>query len=360
MSTWSRAPALLGAICLLGCASPFADIDVRFNTGGDPIPVATGADPVFVSAPLFETIPGKIGSHAPTLTAFPDGELLAAWYSYSGPGELDGSAIYLARRTAGANRWETPTLHIDRPQGDGNPVLYSEGDAVWLFQAVVPGGWSTSHIEVQRSSDRGHTWSSPRIVNAPLGANVRFPPVRLGDGKLLLPAYDDLLQRALFLVSADGEAWSRRSILATPPPHQAIQPSAVMLDGGRLLVVLRNTGQGWLWVSASDDGGRSWSAPADSGFPNPAAPAALLRLSNGHLALVFDDSRTARRPLSITISADDGVTWYSARVLVDGLGQYAYPAAVQTPDGRIHIVYSHNRDRIQHLTLNEAWIVAHP
>jgi predicted neuraminidase len=352
-----RTLAFLATAWLLGCSVPFADIDLRFNTSGELTPVAVDADPVFSTEPLLDAIPGKIRSHAPTITAFSDGELLAAWYSYTGPDELDGSAIYAARRPAGATKWEPPILLIDRPQGDGNPVLFSEGDNVWLFQAVVPGGWSTSHIEVQRSSDRGRTWSSPRVVSASLGANVRFPPVRLNDGKLLLPAYDDLLQRALFFVSADAETWELRSALATAPPNQCMQPSVVVLADGRVLVVLRNTGQGWLWVTASDDNGRSWSKPADSGFPNPASPASLLRLSNGHLALVYNDSRTSRRPLSVTISADEGVTWLPARVLVDGPGHYAYPAAVQTPDDLIHVVYSHNRDRIQHLTVNEAWIV---
>jgi predicted neuraminidase len=353
----------LGFVALVvlgGCPSPVADITLEFNIGGAPTPVVTSDNPVFVSEPVFDSIPGKIGSHAPTIAAFPDGELLAAWYSYSGPGELAGSAIYTARRPADHKAWEEPELHIDRLEGDGNPVLYCEGDEVWLFQAVVPGGWSTAHIAVQRSLDRGHTWTAPRTIPGPLGANVRFPPVRLTDQTLLLPAYDDLLKRSLFFASSDGEHWMLRARLATSPPHQSLQPSTAVLASGRLLAVLRNAGGGWLWVTASDDNGRSWARPADSGFPNPGSATALLRLANGHLFLVYNDSPTARRPLSATLSADEGLTWYPAQVLADGDGAYAYPSAVQTADGLIHVVYSHDRERIVHLTLNEAWLIASP
>jgi predicted neuraminidase len=120
---------------------------------------------------------------------------------------------------------------------------------------------------------------------------------------------------------------------------------------------MRNGGHGWLWVTASDDGGHSWQAPADSGFPNPGSATALLGFADGHLLLIYNDSNVARRPLSASISGDEGVTWYPPRVLVDGDGAYAYPAAVQTPDGLIHVVYSHNRERVVQVTLNEAWIV---
>ena len=322
-------------------------------------PFSPRGQPVFVRQPVFESIPDKVGSHAPAVTAFGDGELLAAWYSYAGPGELDGSAIYMSRRPAGQDVGLPATLHIDRPEGDGNPVLYSEGDNVWFFQAVVPGGLEHgAHIETQRSADRGHTWSSPRVDRRAAGvrhalsagANVGRHAVAAGVRRSA--------SAALFFASADGENWTLRSVLTTPLPFRCIQPSVVELDSGRLLAVMRNTGRGWLWVTASDDGGQTWASPRDSGFPNPGSATALLRLASGNLVLVYNDSNADRQRLSITISGDDGVTWHPPRVLVDGDGDYAYPAAVQTPDGLIQIVYSHNRERIEHITLNEAWVVA--
>ncbi len=324
-------------------------------------------EPVFQTRLVFDSIDGRIGSHAPTITAFADGELLAAWYSYKGPGELDDSAIYLARRPAGQTAWNAPRVHLDRAEPEGNPVLYSEDDAVWLFSAIAPFGWSTARIEWQYSADRGQTWSSPSAIDGPPGSNVRFPPLRTTDGELLLPAYDDLWHRSLFFVSTDGQSWTLRSYVATGQPFGNIQPSLVRLEGGRLLAVMRNNGQQFLWAMASDDSGRTWSMPVNAGFANPDSPACLLRLSSGRLLLVFNDSQTARHPLSVTVSEDDGRSWIAPHVLVEGDGNYAYPSAVQTsatadlrPDGLIHILYSNDRANIAHLTLNEAWLAVGP
>lgn len=358
--------SLSGAFCALvaGCPAfhnPFVDssISLAFNVGPSTGLTTTG-EPVVGSRRVFESLEGRIGSHAPTIAALADGELLAAWYSYTGPGELDGSAIFLARRPAGQSEWSAPALHLDRAEPEGNPVLYSEGDNVWMFSAVAPLGWSTARIEWQHSADRGLTWTSPAAVDGPLGSNVRYPPVRTAEGELLLPAYDDLLLRSLFFISSDGFSWTLRSHVATDPPHGNLQPSTVQLSSGRLLAVMRNSGQEFLWAMASDDSGRMWSSPAHAGFANPGSPATLLKLQSGRLLLIFNDSATARRPLSATISDDEGQTWLPPRPVVDGQGDFAYPAAVQTGDWIIHVLFSNNRVNIGHVSFNEAWLAATP
>jgi predicted neuraminidase len=355
LRTFTAPVFALSAGCTPGGNSTSANVNLVFNTGDTPTPIVVTDAPIFLAEPVFDRVPGKIGSHAPTLASFADGELLAAWYSYAGPGELDEASIYAARQSPGLDGWQPPELLIERREAVGNPVLYSEGNDVWLFYAVVPGEWSTSRVEVRRSADRGHTWSPPRALVGPLGTNVRYPPVRTLAGDWLLPAYDDLLQRSLFFASADGETWDLRSVIATDWLHPNVQPSVTALADGRLLAVMRNAGRGWLWVTTSDDDGQSWTAPGDSGFPNPASPAALLRLADGHLALVYNDSAVDRQPLSLTVSGDEGRTWHTPRVLVEGAGEYAYPALLQTPDGLLHVVYSHDRERIVHLVVNEAW-----
>ena len=224
--------ALLVLVNLFGCgtltpSAPAPDVVLVFNVNEPAEAIAPDEAPTFASAPIAATIEGKSGSHAATILALDDGELLAGWYSYEGPHELDGSAVYLARRRIGASAWDPPILHRATAGGIGNPVLYAEGDRVWLFQAVVAGGWSTSSIEFQVSDDRGLTWSSPFRIAGPLGSNVHAPPLRTRDGRLLLPAYDDLLQRCLFFTSSDGLSWELNSVVATPWPHQAIQPAAV-------------------------------------------------------------------------------------------------------------------------------------
>jgi len=320
-------------------------------------PIGVRGEAVFERGTIVESVPEKVGHHAVSLAALDDGALLAAWYSYRGPDELAGSAIYLARRAADATAWGPAEVHLDRPVGDGNPVLYVRGDDVWLFSARVPMGWASATIEVQRSRDRGRTWTAPRSIGGPLGGNVKYPPVRVADGGLLLPAYDDLLLRSLFFYSEDGETWGLRSTIVTRTGRRAIQPSVARVDG-RLVAVMRNTGQGFLWAAESDDGGRSWTRPIDSGFANPGSAAALISLESGRLLLVFNDDRRVRKALTVALSADGGATWPHRRVLADGPATYSYPSAVQAADGRIHIGYSEGRERLVHVVLNEAWIVA--
>ncbi len=335
-----------------------AGVELHFNDQSvEPAVVFAARAPTFLREPLFAAIPGRIGSHAATLAAFSGGELLAAWYSYSGPGELDGSAIYMARRGADGP-WSDPWVHLDRPEADGNPVLYAEQDRVWLFSAATPGGWSIARIEVQVSENRGSTWSAPAPVGGPLGSNVRFPPVRTADGGLLLPAYNDLLPQAQFFTSADGSAWDLVGAVAAEPP--GIQPSIARLPDDSLLAVMRNSGGSWLWVMASLDSGRTWSPPIDSGFVNPGSPAALLQLTSGNLLLVFNDSPFDRDPLTAAISADGGVTWPVRRNLAEGETTYSYPSVIQGPDGLIHVVFSVGRERIDMVTFNEAWLIDAP
>lgn len=359
MSRHALRTATLFALVIGGCPTPPADesaAPLRFNETRDARLTAPATPARYQHAALTPTATGGAGVHGPAIAALPDGELLVAYYGYSGPDEYDGAAIHTLRRPPGG-AWSAPELHIDRPQTDGNPVLYVEGDRVWMFQAITPARWSLSRIEFQISDDRGRTWSAPRRISGPLGANVRNPPVRAADGGLLLPAYDDLVQRSLFFWSADGRSWRLRSALATAPPHENLQPALAALAGGRLLAVLRNRGAGWLWVTASDDSGATWLEPRDSGLPNPNAPIALLRLSGGNLLLVFNDNPSARRPISAMLSPDDGASWSAPRVLIDDAAELGYASVAQSPDGAIHVVYSHDRLYVGYVETNEAFIL---
>ncbi len=352
----------LAAAVLAGCRfepgfpAPSSAL-LTFNDTEPPAGTNVPGAPAFREQRIFASIPDKVGHHAATIIAFDNGDLLAAWYSYTGPDELNGSGIYTAHRPTGGNGWQTPQLHREDAIGNGNPVLYHEGDEVWIFQAVVPFGWSTCHIELQRSHDRGLTWTKPTPIGGPIGSNVRNPPVRTTEGELLLPAYDDLISRSLFFASREGELWSLRSAVFTDGPNYNIQPSIVKLGDDRLLACMRNTGGGWLWGMVSDDHGRSWSLPINTRFANPGSAALLLRLASGNLLLVFNDSPSVRHPLSVSLSTDVGRSWSEPKPLVDGDGNYSYPAAIQSPDGTIHILYTRDRQAIVHVSLNEAWIL---
>src|SRR5204862_1843823 len=94
-----------------------------------------------------------------------------------------------------------------------------------------------------------------------------------------------------------------------------IQPVAVEVAPVHLIAFCRRGGDyngrpdGWLVRTESHDGGRSWSEGKDSEFPNPNAAVDFIRLRNGHLLLVYNNSFTKRTPLTAAISTDDANTF---------------------------------------------------
>jgi predicted neuraminidase len=333
---------------LFSCV-PVQQNDLEFNTGVATI--TNDNQPIFGTENL-PPVEGKTGYHAASITELSNGELMTTWYSYSGnQDELTVSAIYTSIKN---QNWSTPSLFRDSPQGDGNPVLYSEGERIWLFQAVVPGGWSSAHIEFQYSETQG-IWSSPITMPGPIGSNVKYPPIRLMNGELLLPAYDDLMIKSIFFSSTDGINWTQRATLSTPGFNGTnIQPAIVQLSSGRIIATMRDTqGQG-LWVSYSDDNGFIWATPKYSGFPNPGTASCLIKLKNGNLVLIFNNAND-RINMSACLSQDEGKTFTVPKTIF--AEDCSYPSAVQTNDGMIHVVFSKSRDSIAHAWFNESWIV---
>ena len=139
-----------------------------------------------------------------------------------------------------------------------------------------------------------------------------------------------------------------------------LQPSPVELAPGHLLAFCRRGGgydgqdDGWLVRAESHDGGMTWGPGEDSQFPNPNSAVELLKLKNGHLVLIYNDSFKDRTPLAAAVSMDGGKTWPVKKVLAGGRNSYAYPSAFQDADGVIHLVYtSDGRKQVNHARFTE-------
>jgi predicted neuraminidase len=74
-------------------------------------------------------------------------------------------------------------------------------------------------------------------------------------------------------------------------------------------------------------------------------------LRDGRHLLVYNDSSTARTPLSVAVSKD-GEVWTPVLALEDGPGEYSYPAVIQSADGRVHVTYTWKREAIKHVVLD--------
>ncbi|MBI4889554.1 MAG: exo-alpha-sialidase [Acidobacteria bacterium] len=321
-----------------------------------------------VFGPEIKTGPYK---HPASICALDNGDLLITYYG--GEGEYATStAVFLSRLKAGATQWTAPRIIAQDPlRSAGNGVAWQSPDGrVWLFYVIRFGDtWSNSRIAVKVSSDRGETWSDSSLLRLEEGWMVRGKPITLSSGEWLLPIYHETGadrervapdSASLFLLyNPKTKAWTPTGRIRSANGN--IQPSPVELSPGHLLAYCRRGGgyepseKGWIVSATSSDGGRTWSEGRNTELPNPNSAVELIKLAGGKLLLVYNPSMSDRVPLTVAISEDNGKTWPRKLDIAKGPGGLAYPSAVQTRDGVVHIVYtSDDRKVIRHATLRES------
>jgi predicted neuraminidase len=333
-----------------------------------------GAGEIQIEKVLGPEVPNRY-KHPAAITQLDDGDLIIAYHG--GKGEYDDdTAVYATRLKAGETTWGAPTVIADTPfHGDGNPVIWQGPDRlVWLFYVVRYGKtWSDSRIHCKVSRDGAKTWTDPFVLAFEPGMMVRNRPIVLADGDYLLPVYHEkgndpefvgLDSTSLFLrYNPKMRAWT-----PTPPIRSRIgniQPAVAQLTPEHLICYCRRGGgydgrpDGRLVFSESRDGGKTWAPGRDSPFPNPNAAVDLLKLQSGNLLLVYNDSLKSRTPLTAALSTDGGKTFPYRRNVKDGPGDFAYPYAIQTTDGKIHLVFTSNgRTVINRAVFDERWLLA--
>lgn len=323
--------------------------------------------------------------HSPALAQLANGELLAVWFGGTREGARD-VALYTSIWNPLTQTWSAtgPLVTQEQTQREvgryikklGNPVLYTDARRrTWVFFISVSiGGWSFSQINFKTTSDNGNTWSpAKRLMMTPLfnfGTLVKGQPYAYSDSTIGLPVYRDHAEFASFaelaILNEEGEVIDKVRI--SHGTSGGGQPSIVPLDTTRALGFLRYKGSEprRILFTQSGDAGQTWTPPIRTGFLNPDSALMALRLRDGTLLIVFNNSTQDRGNLSLAKSSDEGASWKATHVFEDekGVGadgappEFSYPYILQTCDGNIHLLYAWNRKRIKHVTFNEAWVRA--
>ena len=331
--------------------------------------------PIFRTERIFgpETKTGKY-KHPASITQLSNGDLYMVYYGGAGEYAVD-TGVFASRMARGSKHWSPPKRIAHDPfRSLGNAVIWSAPDkATWLFYVVRYGEtWSTSRIQAKISRDNAKTWSDSFMISDREGDMVRGRPIVLSNGSYLLPIYNERgfdkevvgadSVSTFLMLKPKSSTWVRGGEIHSANGN--IQPAVVEIAPGHLIAYCRRGGgydattSGFIVRSESKDGGISWKAGENSTFPNPNAAIDLLRLKNGYLVLIYNNSMNERTPLSVTLSRDGGNTWSIKRDIATGPFDFAYPFATQSSDGSIHIVYtSHERTIINHAVINEAWIM---
>ena len=316
--------------------------------------------------------------NTPTIGELPNGDLLAVW-KVGEKTEPHGVAFHAATYDRAAGVWGPVRLLTSSGKTQeelgrvvrtlANPVLFTERDgSVNLFYVTAWARWSTASIALKTSTDRGQTWSSARrIVTSPvanIATLVKTEPFRYSDGTVGVPAYHEFVGvfPQLLRFSSDGDLIDKVRIHRG---QEALQPSIVPLDERRGLALMRNAEKGQhILVARTDDGGFTWGPIGRLELPNPNAPVMGVRLRDGAILLVFNNSYRERERLSLALSSDGGKRWtvfhaFESRILMEdgpALDNYAYPYLFQASDGMVHVVYSWNQTHVKHVSFNHAWV----
>lgn len=318
-------------------------------------------------------VPTGTYKHPASITAFDNGDLYICYYGGAGEYATDTS-VYGARLKKGETKWSEPKVIAHDPfRSTGNGVVWQAPDkTVWLFYVIRFGDtWSDSRVAAKVSHDRAETWSDASMLDLRQGMMVRNHPIALDNGDYLLPVYHETGHdpevvgkdsASLFLYyDSRKKTWDTTNEIHSSIGN--IQPVPVQLDAKRLVSYSRRGGgygpkdSGYLVRSESNDGGHTWAAGIDSKFPNPNSAVEFLRLKSGNLLLLYNPSMTRRTPLRAALSADQDRTYPWQRNIADGRNDFAYPSAVQTPDGLIHLVFTTDRrSTIHHVVFDEEWV----
>jgi predicted neuraminidase len=333
---------------------------------------------------IYDTGPSP-SVHASTLVETTSGQLVAAWFGGTAEGNDDVS-IWLARHEGG--RWSPGVKVADGSNQNAskryptwNPVLFQPKDGpLLLFYKVGPSPsewWGM----VMSSTDDGRTWSkASRLPDGILGP-IKNKPVQLADGTIVSgssteDAKSDAWRVHVELSRDQGRTWQ----LAAPigdGGFNAIQPGILRHADGRLQMLCRSK-EMEVPTTWSSDGGRTWGPLAKSGLYAVNSGLDAVTLQDGRHVLVYNyrdrpgggpdgyqpetsglanapTAVRARWPLVVSVSRD-GVAWTKAIALDDKPIRhgYAYPAVIQTRDGKIHVTYTFNREKIKHVVVDPA------
>ena len=321
-------------------------------------------------------------NHASTLVELKNGDILTAWFAGTKEGATD-VAIYSSRLNAGA--WSAP---VELARADKvacwNPVLFHTKDGrLWLYYkyGTHPSTWFGAR---KVSTDEGLTWSAEeRLPDGILGP-IKDKPLVLPDGTIVSgSSVENGKWNAWVERSTDnGATWTKLGPITVPdaadipdqgaiaaskqadqptpdetvhtklyPPAKEvigiIQPSVVSLGGHHLRFYARiHSRANRIAISDSLDDGRTWTQARLIALPNPNSGIDAVRLRDGRIILIFNNSYNTRTPLNVAVSGD-GEHFKIFKTLEDAPGQYSYPAIIQAANGDILMTYSWRRETIK-------------
>ncbi len=339
-------------------------------------------------------------NHQPAITACPNGDLLAIWYSTTSEKNRK-LTVAASRLRRGSSRWEPAAPFWDAPDRNdhGSSLLWDERtDTLYHFNGLSAAAtWANLALIMRTSKDNGATWSKARIIQP---THEYHHQVIAGsfitrEGYIIVPC--DAVPggsggSAIHISKDGGKTWLDPGYGRPQPKFEAggtgawiagIHTGCAQLADGSLLAFGRGDEiNGRMPKSISKDMGINWTYSA-SDFQGIGGGRRLVleRLVEGPLFLasfgenmemVDATGRTFQaNGLYAAVSYDEGRTWPLRKLITDGkpahkaytsdgdeytmsptnAEPHGYLACTVTPDGVIHLISSWN-----YYAFNLAWL----
>lgn len=298
------------------------------------------------SAALYKIL--SHGEAAGTYQAFPDicrltnDEILCVFYagythiSLPNTNFPKGGRICYVRSRDEGHTWSEPRFLFDGPFDDRDPHIAQMRDGTLICSFFTrhpePDGKAVCDTCLVSSPDDGETWDNGLRVVAP-GWPSSAPVRELADGTRILGVYheDGATAYGGVIRSTDkGKTWCDPIPIGKGSGVRLdAETDFVQLKDGSLYAALRGDRVNMRFATSSD-GGLTWSAVKDIGFPGHCPH--FTRLRTGEILL------SHRLPLTaLHVSRDEGRTWQGPYQIDTTPG--AYPSTVELKDGTVLVVY---------------------
>ncbi|MBQ17235.1 MAG: hypothetical protein CMJ65_08925 [Planctomycetaceae bacterium] len=289
-------------------------------------------------------------------------DLLKSYIQGGFPEKIDaptGGRALWCRSRDGGRTWTRPTTLVDTPGDDRHPCLVELDDGTLVCTFFVIDNWygydkppagrnKNSRVASIRSTNGGRSWSRPTYMPSPFAYYDRMcgKPVVLPGGRILLSTYGKETwtsheQLGVYRSDDRGKTWQFVSRLKGTS-GALDEPAITRTRNGRIVMIARPNGE----LAFSDDEGRHWTRPVDTGI-KMVAPC-LLTLADGTIVCIFGWHATGG--LQITWSDDNGRTWTVPKAdrgfPIDN-SVYLYGIGTELPDSTIYMVYYDPRGKQQ-------------
>ena len=367
----------LWLVVILGVCSSIA---VGRETGG--LPELLEKIDMALETPVINTDPGERYSDKNRRNCnmvigadrTPGGRIWAAWVS---GGDSDKAYFVIATSDDDAETWSKPRMVIDpknHPSGLRRRTLVGNfwtdpNGRLWLFfdqsMSFFDGRAGDWYIRCDNPDAKRPVWTRPKRIWH--GCTLQKPTV-LSTGQWLLPislwqmryvyqkqklllALDNQRKAWVFVSTDRGASWTKHGSVKFP--HFSFDEHMIVeLKDGRLWMTAR-TAKG-IYETFSSDRGKTWSKPLPSKIVNTAARHFIRRLASGRILLVKNgpiDKNVGRYQLMAFLSADEGKTWTGGLQLETRKRRCTYPDGFQATDGRIFIIYDHERTKAKEILM---------